>query len=84
MTTINTTVAIPNFHEPRFFGVKTKPDTMIVEIRLETGDAMVFCITPGALKEFAQRCFLQAALHLGEITSDDDNTGSLIEGRTVN
>lgn len=70
MTT--TSIAIPNFAEPSFYGVVSKPDTVIVELRLANGEAVAFCITPAALKEFGLTCYAQAKLCLGEIESDDD------------
>lgn len=82
MTTTNKTIAIPNFAEPKFYGVDSAPNTMIVELSLANGSSFAFCITPAALKDFAARCFAQAALHLGDGESDDALPA--IEGRMVN
>jgi hypothetical protein len=66
------TIAIPNFAEPKFYGVASKPDVVILEIHLANGEAVPFCITPDALKEFAIACYAQATIQLGEIEPDDE------------
>lgn len=64
-------VAMPEYSDVRFYGVTSKPDVVVVEAHMETGDIARFIIRAEDLKALGIKCYAQAKVKLGELAPDD-------------